>query len=424
MIDYAQQAHNLDASCLYTQSDRDKAIFAEYIALLQEWAEAEPKNDKPLVTQCVALQKMRKRAQPEMVPLAKAALQRRETYDAVAYLCRALSAYYEPEIERQELENLQRSLKNEQISNVCNLFRAISEYKQENFREFNRLVDLFRTQKAPNFNPYVAMQASTVRTISSSNFPLKDSIAGVRSQVVQEFPENEAPSTVVSVSSDLRYLEKYAAEFLESMMLSNPSAFIHLAVNGNGVEARQKLELLPFWRKMSERVAISAWQFDRTENLGPISASLRLMHLRDLLHRFSVPVMVLDLDTVVIGDLSELCAEAPEGTDVFVRTLQRVMPWERFTCGFVTVYPTLAGERYATEVKRHLTNTLATDHLQWWVDQNALEGAWRVFAEEGVSCNFSDAYATRDKYMVQPTGKDEVKAMILEKALEDLRRTT
>jgi hypothetical protein len=401
--------------CLFLNTPEDRLLYDEAMLMLQAAALLDGAWDRPLIEQCVAIVRKTKRRPPELEPLAAEALRRKESYDALAYLCRAIIENGVDTEALARLEEVQSSLASMDLRNVCNIFLAIAHYHLGDYARYTELIERFRQAKRPDYNPYMAIPASTVRTAHIDPGSRTGRILGEQGRAIWT-GHTDRPRCVVSVSCDLTYLTRYAEFFFESFVLTQHQVLCHLALSSGAEEALQELESLSCWPLLKEALVVSCWPFDAAANIGPISASLRLHEVERLLQRYGVPVLTLDFDTVFKAPVAALLSSHPEA-DVLFRLLPRTAPWEMITGGIVLVRPTSRGQTFARHLAAFLEHQLVRDELQWWVDQNALESAWRAMHESGDALIQHDVSSIRDSILVMPTGKDDAKLQTLSKAL-------
>jgi len=133
------------------------------------------------------------------------------------------------------------------------------------------------------------------------------------------------------------------------------------------------------------------------------------------------PVVILDIDSVIRKDLHGLVKHG-DGADLVFRLLKNVLSWEQFTGGVSVIYPTRQGFAFARGIILFCKRMLRSDRPQWWIDQNALEGAYRSLLLNGLSPRFIDIFDIRNDYLTMPTGVEEVKTQLLEKAFQELSK--
>jgi hypothetical protein len=417
LFEAAKETHR---NCLFIADPEDERRFEDGMLLLRAAALLDPTWDAPWIQQCVGLAMKRKRRPPEMADLAREALVRRETYDALAYLCRSILENHPPEESIEILSRIELNLTNNDLKNVCRIFYAICHYDLGNFREFAEQIAAFRQNKRPEFEPYIAVPVATVRTSPLREMYRSFTLFERKARSLWAPAAQEVPSYIISVSCNQVYLERYARYFFASFLATQPEALCHLAVSDGNQQVLAFLETLECWSELKKRLIVAGWELQPSvPNIGPISASLRFFHVEELLRTYQIPVITVDFDTVFKQPLSGLF-DQDEEADAFFRFLPKVAPWEMITGGIVAVRPTSAGMTFASQVGLFLESTLTLAPTQWWIDQNALESAWRAMREAGQELVHKDIYRFRDNYLIQPTGKDEAKLKILDDALAKL----
>jgi len=407
------QANLILKSCNFDRSDVSQSeVYGRGHELLLAAAKEDSTWDQPLLRLCAISTRFNKGTSFEVIGYAEEALQRRESYDAVAYLCKAYLGSLDSPDAYTSLALLRASLSNPDLAALCGVFLGIEKYNAGNIIGYCQAVDQFNKGKSQDFNPYMAIPISTVRTgpsLASKTLSIGD-IAPSQLVSFKAIPEQ-----ILSVSCDIVYFDRYKDLFFKGLLASQtPGTGCHLAmVADSESSALERVETL---RDLDANIAVSLWIVGETENKGPIAASVRMMHMAQLLDH-NVPVISLDFDSALVTPIEGMLDSYP-GHDLLLRELTNVAPWERITGGFTAVFPTAAGKLFADHLCGFLSSRLSLHRSQWWVDQNALESAWRALIEAQVEFKSANVFAVRDKYLIQPTGTDSLKLQTLERALE------
>ena len=337
-------------------------------------------------------------------------MSRRETLDAFVYACRGIAFNNKPGRAIPLLEELGRSTRDKQLANLTNLFIGICQYDRGDFYDYEDSIQLFLENKDSDFQPYISVPATTVylpMMTMDENF---------------EFPsidlpdlKHNTPSYVISVSCDVSYFTTYGKYLCESFIKqSDENSLLCIAIiknNGESNEAYVK------WQS-HKKINIVEIDFDFGANFRPVSSIVRYLRVKDLLTRFGCPVVVMDLDAVILSDLNQIIAMT-SGFDIGSRILaEGVAPWEKYTGGFTIFQPTDIAEMIATSIIDCFHSVYNPNHEQWWIDQNCFEGSIRVVKKSGQRVRIQQLMNVRDEYVSMPTGPTEAKLHYLDLAFK------
>jgi tetratricopeptide (TPR) repeat protein len=108
-----------------------------------------------------------------------------------------------------------------------------------------------------------------------------------------------------------------------------------------------------------------------------IYAGSRFFLLPHLLAACGGPVLMLDIDTLVVGDLKGLVAAAAEGDFALVcGDRDHCEPWEWMYAGQILVNRTERSLHYFSLVSRYVHHFIAEGKAPWFLDQIALAACW------------------------------------------------
>jgi len=108
-------------------------------------------------------------------------------------------------------------------------------------------------------------------------------------------------------------------------------------------------------------------------------AASRFLLLPHLLARVGAPVLALDVDTLVVGDLRGLLAASAEGDFALICGDPNYCdPWEWMYAGQILIRNGPAAEDYFGLVARYVAAHLGTGKTAWFLDQTALVATWHA----------------------------------------------
>lgn len=357
-----------------------------------------------------------KRAVEEQIEFAEKAIEINQHVDAVSYFCKAILKNRSP---REAASLIRAMIESRDWENpgslwLMHVYEAQACYLGKNYESFGKKVTEYKRAIPPNFNHYITRPASTVLDVA---LPVLQEVDGFE-LAIDGWPLitpvsnlNEVAKEAeyfISVSADRAYLDKYGKFFFESFMKSCSRGHCVLSVSDTS-------NIIS-----NTRVTVSQY-FLSGQNLGPVSSLLRMWQAAVILLTCRKPVVILDIDSVIRKDLHGLVKHG-DGADLVFRLLKNVLSWEQFTGGVSVIYPTRQGFAFARGIILFCKRMLRSDRPQWWIDQNALEGAYRSLLLNGLSPRFIDIFDIRNDYLTMPTGVEEVKTQLLEKAFQELSK--
>lgn len=396
----------------FTRTREDREAYLAITKELLDFSIYHPESDWPLLRLCSIEKGWTNIFSERMLKYSLTALSRRETLDAFVYACRGIAFNNKPGRAIPLLEELGRSTRDKQLANLTNLFIGICQYDRGDFYDYEDSIQLFLENKDSDFQPYISVPATTVylpMMTMDENF---------------EFPsidlpdlKHNTPSYVISVSCDVSYFTTYGKYLCESFIKqSDENSLLCIAIiknNGESNEAYVK------WQS-HKKINIVEIDFDFGANFRPVSSIVRYLRVKDLLTRFGCPVVVMDLDAVILSDLNQIIAMT-SGFDIGSRILaEGVAPWEKYTGGFTIFQPTDIAEMIATSIIDCFHSVYNPNHEQWWIDQNCFEGSIRVVKKSGQRVRIQQLMNVRDEYVSMPTGPTEAKLHYLDLAFKKI----
>jgi hypothetical protein len=106
-------------------------------------------------------------------------------------------------------------------------------------------------------------------------------------------------------------------------------------------------------------------------------ACARFLLLPEILAHYRAPVLMLDIDAVVLRDVGPLLQQlATEAADLALIHARGADPWARLWADVVLAAPTPAALRYFERVRRYILFFLQQGRAIWFLDQVALFAVW------------------------------------------------
>ncbi|NKR10649.1 hypothetical protein A5N16_16135 [Arthrobacter sp. M6] len=400
---------------------RDEAEKALYLSAKRDlYAAASINNsaDWPYRRLCSLIKLWTNSFNQEILDCALEGMARKETLESFIYACRGLLYNNNSGDASKLVDELINSTTDPDIANVGLIFQSLCAYESGDFDRYCQLIEAFRANKAQGFEPYIAIPVSTVVTsgpesLSSDPSPVR--LLGVDIEVSQELPSQAR--YVVSASCDDIYFRKYAEYLVKSFSLScADEAVMYLSVVTDKPDEIE--ELLGEWGAKS--VILNPFRVEVGENIGPVASLVRFSTVYPLLRSLDVPVVVLDLDTVITKPLSGLLA-ANQNTDICSRILGGgVAPWEKYTGGFAIFNTTESAKTVAGYIASAADSVARPGSKQWWIDQNCFEAGIRMVHQAGHDLSITNVMSVRDQFCVMPVGSGDAKLHALRAALNTL----
>ncbi|MFM9969352.1 MAG: tetratricopeptide repeat protein [Burkholderiales bacterium] len=190
------------------------------------------------------------------------------------------------------------------------------------------------------------------------------------------FTPTESP-IVLLLCGDSVYMHKFAYALIKSARKhGNTDACYHLhVVNPDGqiaalIEAI-RAELTPSIRYSWETLALSPDVDPRT-----YYACARFLHLPWFIGQYQRPILCLDLDLLVSGDLGEIF-RLVDSRDVGLLQWHatRWDPWEQFSASVLYVRASSGGLAFASLMAAYIQEAIASQTADWFLDQIALYAA-------------------------------------------------
>lgn len=412
-----EEATELASLVKYVRTAEDKQIYDRLKAVLYRAAEVNPSADWPFLKICSSTKLWTNSFNAEILQAARKAFERKQSLEAFIYICRGILYGHNNHDAELELDALLSATKDDEIANVGNIFKAIICYDRGDYSGYARFISGFLAAKSPEFNPYIAIPVSTVYAgefPSAGSRSAAASIAGVSLRISRQ--RALGFKYIVSASCDENYFNEYARYLVESFSRTcGDEAILHLSVV-NGDEEVLKTQVSGWGGK---NVLVVSQGIDAGENSGPIASLLRFCHVDQLLDEYQIPVLVLDLDTVIKASLSAF-VDSVTDCDIGSRMLKGVAPWETYTGGFAVFNVTPAAKYIAQNIAFVASEMCETGRKQWWIVQNCFEAGIRGAMVNGVTPVIKDVVGIRDKYCVMPVGSSYAKKAALDSALANL----
>lgn len=404
----------------YIRDEDDTTTYKETKRLLYRAASLNSSADWPLLKICSITKLWTNSFNQEILDCAIDAFSRRQTLESFIYACRGYAYNLNTNPAGLKISEISASCSDKQVANIGNIFKAMMSYDEYNYAEYEQLIGKFLENKDEDFEPYISIPVSTVYTSdhgAPENYSPNDVSLCDHRLILNEIDTCDS-KYIVSVSCDFNYLKLYGEYLIKSFISScSKEAALHISL----IDCT-KSDVDFFMQNLKhDKIYYSIQKLTSDINKGPIASLLRFCHVYQLLSKHNLPVVVLDLDTVIIKPLNAIINEN-NSSDVCSRILtQGVAPWEKYTGGFAIFYPTTIGIKISKDIAYIASDVCRIDIKQWWIDQNCFEAGIRSSLKGNNNPIITNIISTRNDYCVMPVGNGDSKKHHLEKALSSLK---
>lgn len=404
----------------YIRDEKETIEYSKIKEMLYKASEININADWPYLKICSMTKLWTNSFNEEILNAALNAFNKKQSLESFIYICRGLIYNKDYQLAEIEIDNLIKITLDKDISNIGNIFKAIIAYEGKNYSEYEMLIKTFKENKNNDFNAYITIPVSTVYTNGSyadANYDYNN-VKLINKELKHSQLNIENKKYIISASCDETYFFKYAKFLIKSFdkFCADEATLFLSIIDGNLQNITKSLRE---W-EASDSVIINIENLKVSNNIGPTASLLRFSHVFQLLHRYELPVFVLDLDTVIKKSFLEI-VNTYNKVDIGSRILGKgVAPWEKYTGGFALFNPTEIGKLVAKNIAFVAENSCSDDSLQWWIDQNCFETGIRSIYQMNKNLNIENLFSIRDKFCIMPVGSGDSKIYNLEKALSDI----
>lgn len=179
---------------------------------------------------------------------------------------------------------------------------------------------------------------------------------------------------VVFLGGDTRYVRMFAYTLINSIQKNGGlQCAFHLHVVNPDNEIVEDVEKMR--RALGARINYT-WEFPQLSqgvDLRTYYACARFLQLPKLLEEYQCPLLLLDLDQIVIGDLRR-AGEAVGGCDIGIVQWHPTKwdPWDTFSASAIWYQPTCSARELAQWTALYIAECLSRGNSQWFLDQCAI----------------------------------------------------
>lgn len=176
----------------------------------------------------------------------------------------------------------------------------------------------------------------------------------------------------VLVSADGKYLDRFGAQFFETLQDQATGADVHFHYCGfEGDWSAWLADMRNQWHNLAFSASHSSGYGMQRPTFFACS---RLLVLPRILRLTNRPVLMLDFDATLRGDPRRLATRLGQ-IDVGLSQTEGTSFWNRIIANFLWVAPTPAGHLFADWVSRYVHHVLRSPECAWTLDQTSL---WMV----------------------------------------------
>jgi tetratricopeptide (TPR) repeat protein len=206
---------------------------------------------------------------------------------------------------------------------------------------------------------------------------------------MEELSPQDAPSHFSSLSSagaplvvftccDGRYFEKYIDALANSLARTGDNLLLHThVVDPDGGTAARAEEIRRRHPRLDLRLTTEASPADLDANCRrTYFACARFLRMPELLRHYGRPILMLDVDIVVLRPLAPLLAQLEtERADLALVFGIPREPWSRLWADILLAAPTEAAYGFLDETARYIAHFFRRKNAAWFLDQVALYAA-------------------------------------------------
>ncbi|EPY00191.1 tetratricopeptide repeat protein [Magnetospirillum fulvum] len=180
---------------------------------------------------------------------------------------------------------------------------------------------------------------------------------------------------VVVAGGDSHYFLKYSDALVNSLAISGTRARLHFHIVDPTPAAFAQAERL---RRRFPALPIEVGTESTPDHIAAdrkrtYYACARFLHLPDLLRHHRRPVLMLDMDMVILRDVTQLVEQfLGEGKDIALIAGTQADPWCRLWADVILVRPTPAALDYLDTVRAYIRHFFDSGDAVWFLDQVAL----------------------------------------------------
>jgi len=413
------QAIEVAKTIEYVRDEEDTRRYKNALRLLESAATADTTADWPYLKICQIEKAWSNCFNEKIFSSAKSALARKDTLEGFIYFCHG--ALYNCSLEEASIfiSSIIEEIDSNEITSIGYIFLAIIEYEKGDYEGYEYLIQRYRETKGGS-ETYITIPVSTVYLPKDKQVEPRNNLESINltNQLLEKFDTKY----IVSISCDSGYFYQYAEYFVRSfyMKCSNDAMLVINILGGKDLEIIAKVNE---WASSS--VTLNFVDIATGENKEPTASLIRYLCVNELLRKFDVPVLTLDVDCVIKKNFSAMIDEF-EGSDLCSRILGgHPAPWEKYTGGFTIFYPTVNSKKVSQAIIDSAIHVWTDKKKQWWIDQNCIEAGIRAVNRlDGSTLKVTNVFQFRDVYCDMPVGPANAKLKFLEKSFKSLLNLT
>jgi hypothetical protein len=216
----------------------------------------------------------------------------------------------------------------------------------------------------------------------------------------------------IVTSVDINYFIKYAKFLCYSFLKNNKNYLLIIDLIINNSDENHNYDLINKINSTYDQIKIIIKKI-KYQNIKAYSSTLRLVRANNIININNKPCLVIDFDSVFNDNIDDLYTTM-NNYDTCTRELQKVYPWQKYTCGFIFFNITPASKQLLLYINCFLNKTITFESECLWIDQNALEAGFRKIQIMNININKKNLFYVKDRFIVSPTGSHESKNSYLQ----------
>lgn len=227
---------------------------------------------------------------------------------------------------------------------------------------------------------------------------------------------------IFCLSCDSSYFFKYFSYIADSIAKTQNLPLISISVLIDRQNEGQKPSILRELENYSSSFRIDV-NFIQSDSVNIKSKSSLIRYLDAFCYsECGLPMVVCDIDAVLIRDALKLGESIPKGEVGLRCRFDTTCPWEVFTAGFSYFPSHLNSVRFLEIFSKYAMSILDNNKEQWWIDQNCIEASVRHLTLKNNGNLIFDIMPLLDDYIFLPTGlnKKNIPAFISNNLNKDI----
>jgi hypothetical protein len=373
----------------------DSEDFKKYLSQLQNYVDLHKVEDLYVYNKLLYfIYRRDRRGSEDLFRFALSALKIQVSNDAIEYAARSLFYFAvnrDPDYVEKAFGRLREINFNPEELAFVNFIYGCIQHSKGNYQGYIEKLHYFQNC---SLDTYFKIPAST----SNSHLLINELLPPLIFKTVQSISPDR--KIVICLSCDEQYFYQYSEFVITSAFKTQDSPLISISVITQSEDSKWAiLEKIDRYDKKYIDVNF----INPPGNIKPLSSLVRYLDAYSY-SRLGVPIVVADLDSIFLADLSGLQADIPENYIGLRCRKDTCCPWEIYTAGFSYFGVNNISVEFLQLYAKYAASIFNSNYDQWWIDQNCLEASIRHLLIKNEEKFYVDLTPKLDKYIYLPTG--------------------